>query len=70
MSQDLKIKRENVLNTLCLGSTKSKTVFKYFGKNTFGMCLLTLIPGHSVVLAEGYQEEGKVNSVFQIVGRL
>ena len=34
------------------------------------MCLLNPIPDHSVLIAQGYQEEEKVNSVFQIVGGL
>ena len=34
------------------------------------MCLLNPIPDNSVLIAEGYQEEEKVNSVFQIVGGL
>lgn len=32
------------------------------------MCLLNPISGHSGLIAEGYQEEKNVNSVFQIVG--
>ena len=34
------------------------------------MCLLNPIPDHSVLIAEGYQEEERINSVFQIVGGL
>lgn len=32
------------------------------------MCLLNSIHGHKVLIAEVYQKEEKVNSVFQIVG--
>ena len=47
-----------------------KYFFSYFGKSTLEMCLLNPIPDRSVLIAQGYQEEEKVNSVFQIEGGL
>ena len=70
MSQNLEIKRLSFLICCVSVLQTPKYFFSYFGKSTLEMCLLNPIPDHSVLIAQGYQEEEKVNSVFQIVGGL